>query len=558
VPVSLVRPPDNPSLGFRVQASPDALGEAEAVSGLQADPAPRDARPIAVVGVVRLVERDALRRTLGLDPRAALDDFALIRAAWRRWGTDCPRYLTGDFAFMLWDPAQRTLFGARDQLGIKPLFYDLFDNRLIASDSLESLLAHHPAPPGIDPIALAAWLHRPTRFEHCPTLRERVALLPPAHCLIVDDTNCTVRRYASLEDAPAVRFRRRDDYHAALRDHLDIAVRDALDGEGGFGTHLTGGLDSSVVTALARRHIGSDQALHAFCWLGLAGSPTEESEDQRLIRILAEREGATLTGAPLQTADVLAHVALDPLDRSLTSTLLHESPVQQQAAAAGVRVLLSGWGGDQCVTYRGFGRPTLFNRLRRRLSPQPAGAASVPDVTDRAETYLVPDLAAKMSALTPHRDQLGSAHAEQIYLLTQASVVERTVSWHWAGQRFGIDYRYPMLDIRLVRFMLGLPPELLRIGAVGRDFARQSLAPLLPREIVSYTDKSDPTRSAELFSAVRSAVATLLPQLDTADPDRAAFVDRDQLARDMRRLIDTGEGPTGLILRTLAFLRLKG
>jgi len=541
-----------------VRACRDALGEATGVAGLQPDPAPYDAPPIALAGVVRLVERDALRTILGLDPRAVSDDFALIRAAWRRWGTDCPRHLTGDFAFMLWDPAQRTLFGARDQLGIKPLFYDLFDDRLIASDTLETLLAQHPAPPGIDPIALAAWLHRPARLEHCPTLRERVALLPPAHCLIVDDSNCTVRRYASLEDAPAIRFRRRGDYHAALGDHLNIAVRDALDGEGGFGTHLTGGLDSSVVTALARRHVGSDQALHAFCWLGLAGSPTEESEDQRLIRILAEREGATLTGAPLQAADVLAHVALDPLDCSLTSTILHESPVQLQAAAADVRVLLSGWGGDQCVTYRGFGRPTLLNRLRRHLCPQPAGAGFVPDVAHKAETYLLPDLAAKIAGLTAHRDQPASAHAEQIHLLTHASIAERTTSWHWAGQRYGIDYRYPMLDIRLVRFTLGLPPELMRIGAVGRDFARHSLAPLLPREIVSYTDKSDPTRSAELFTAVRSAVATLLPQLDTADPDRAAFVDRDQLARDMRQLIDTGEGPTGLILRTLAFLRLKG
>lgn len=541
-----------------MRACRDALGEATGVTGLQPDPAPHGAPPIALAGVVRLVERDALRTLVGLDSSAALDDFALIRAAWRRWGTDCPRHLTGDFAFMLWDPAQRTLFGARDQLGIKPLFYDLFDDRLIAADTLEALLAHHPAPPGIDPIALAAWLHRPTQFELCPTLRERVALLPPAHCLIVDDTNCTVRRYASLEDAPAVRFRRRDDYQAALRAHLDIAVRDALDGTGGFGTHLTGGLDSSVVTALARRHVGSDQSLHAFCWLGLAASPTEESEDQQLIRILAEREGTTLSGVPIRTADVLAHVAHDPLDRSLTSTLLHESPVQQQAAAAGVGVLLSGWGGDQCVTYRGFGRPTLLNRLRRRLSPQPAGAASVPDIADKAETYLVPDLAAKMSALTPHRGQPASAHAEQITRLTHASIAERTASWHWAGQQYGIDYRYPMLDIRLVRFMLGLPPELMRIGAVGRDFARQSLAPLLPREIVHYTDKSDPTRSAQLFSAVQSALATLLAQLGTADPDRAAFVDRDQLARDMRRLIDTGEGPTGLILRTLAFLRLKG
>lgn len=544
--------------GFVVAARREVLGDATGAAGFGPDLEAHHAPPIPVAGVVRLLERATLSRTLGLDPRGVSDDFALIRAAWRRWGTDCPRHLAGDFAFILWDPAQRMLFGARDQLGIKSLFYSLFDHRLIASDTLESLLAQHPAAPGIDPVAVGAWLSRPPHFERCPTLRKDVALLPPGHCLVVDAANCITRRYASLEDAPAVRFRRRDEYYAALRDHLDIAVRDALAGEGGIGTHLTGGLDSSIVTVLARRHIGLAQPLHAFCWLGLAGSAEQESKDQRLIRIVAERENVSLTETLLQPSDVLAHIALDPLDRSPTSTLLHESRVQQQAATAGVRVLLSGWGGDQCVTYRGFGRPTLFNRLRRRLSRPVADAAPQASGADKAENYLVRDLAAQLAERTSYPDEPESAKAEQINLLTHASVAERTTSWHWAGQRYGIDYRYPMLDIRLVRFMLGLPPELMRTGAVGRQFARQSLTPLLPWQVVSYTDKSDPTRSADLSRAVRSALATLLPQLDTADPDRAVFIDRHELGRDIRRLIDTGEGPTGLILRTLAFLRLRG
>lgn len=539
--------------GFSVAARLDAPGAPDGLAGLDVRPLEDGDREIRIAGTVRLMAREALAETLGLDRRAPPGDLALVCAAWQRWGRDCPRHLTGDFAFLLWDPGQRMLFGARDPIGIKPLFYDHFGSRLVVSDTLEGLLARHCAPPGIDPAAASAWLSRPFHAERCPSLRQRVTLLPPAHRLVADSTGCGVTRYASLDEAPDVRFRRRGDYDEALRAELAIAVTDAIGTDERIGVHLSGGLDSSAIAVLAGRMKAQAQRPGAYCWHPTASPRAVEAEDQRLTRLLARRERLPLVAVPLQVADVLAQVAIDPVGRSVTSTLLHESAVQRVAGAGAVTALLSGWGGDQCFSYRGHGQPGPIDRLRRRLRPRPLHVARRGETRD----YLAPGLARPEAEGRSPDGEWPSARDEQIALLTDPALGERMVSWHWAGRRYGIDYRYPLLDARLIRFLLGLPPEQFRPGPRGRDLARRVLAPLLPRAIISYTDKSDATRTKANEPVIASALRRLLPRLDTADPERAAFVDRTRLADDIARLIRSGERPAGLILRTLAFLKLK-
>jgi hypothetical protein len=93
-------------------------------------------------------------------------------------------------------------------------------------------------------------------------------------------------------------------------------------------------------------------------------------------------------------------------------------------------------------------------------------------------------------------------------------------------------------------------------GSQGRALARRLLRPLLPDPVVHYADKTDMVRIASVRRAAVAAFAQLLPRLDRATPERAQFVDMPRLSHDVRRLIETGEGPIGLLLRTLAFLNL--
>ena len=73
--------------------------------------------------------------------RATISDGDLILRAYRRWGRDCPRRLLGDYAFAVWDARQRTLFCARDHIGVRPFYYALNGRRFVFASAVEAVLA---------------------------------------------------------------------------------------------------------------------------------------------------------------------------------------------------------------------------------------------------------------------------------------------------------------------------------------------------------------------------------------------------------------------------------
>lgn len=502
---------------------------------------------VQLAGVIRLVERAALADRLGV--ARDTDDAALVLAAWRRWGRDCPRHLTGDFAFVIWDAAERTLFGACDPLGIKPLFHDRHGDLMVVSDTLDGLLAVHPDPPGIDPVEVGRWVSKPFAYTGHASLRARVALLRPGHRFVAMPGRFAGDAYHDLNDAPDVRFASRAAYIEAFREQFLRAVADAFGPDDALGVHLSGGLDSSSIAAVAARMRDPGARPLAYCWQPVVADPRAQTRDQQLVRLLAAREALELTPVSMDADDACAHLALDPAVHSVTSTLMLEAPVQRLAQARGVRVFLSGWGGDECVTSQGHGPRGLIDRVRYHF----LNTTPPPPPDSGPSHYRGPDLPAPEPDVPWNGDSL---RARRISRLSGWGLAERMASWHWAGRRHGIDYRYPMLDIRLVRFALGLPPELYRPGPRGRDMARAMLAPFLPREIATFTDKSDTNRSAANKLALVEAMRRLLPRLDRADPERAAMIDVATLRADIERLIATGDGPTGLILRAVAFLKL--
>ena len=110
-----------------------------------ADEGPLHAQPfvdgdLAITADVRLDNRDELLAALGLADRS-MSDAALVLAAYRRWATDCPSRLLGDFAFALWDAHRRALFCARDHFGVKPFCYSAGTDRFVFASEIKALLA---------------------------------------------------------------------------------------------------------------------------------------------------------------------------------------------------------------------------------------------------------------------------------------------------------------------------------------------------------------------------------------------------------------------------------
>lgn len=533
-----------------------------------------------VTGDLRLVERNHLASTLGLHAGGSTDDRSLIAAAWNRWGADCPAHLTGDFSFVLWDPRSHSIFAACDPLGVKPLFYDFHAPLFVAAGSLAELLECHPDPPDGDDISIATYLSRPFARAGWTSLRRRITLLPPGHSLTVTRAGCVTRRYCRLEEAPEIRFSRASEYEEALLHHLTQAVQDAVGPDERVGVHLSGGLDSSAIAVLASQAQAQRAPLPAYCWQPPAGLAGTEAPDQALVRTVARHAHLALRPAELTADDLLASLALDPFQHSVTSTLSLEAPVHRAARGDGVTVLLSGWGGDECVSFRGYDPADVFpsrllpaHLVRRCLGlcdPGPQGVADVlrrrfdprlrgPKPVSRAAyatSYLTPAYLERWKSRTVPPGTYSTARSAQIGQLTHGHLAERMASWSWAAAQSGLEYRYPMLDIRLIRFVLGMPPEIYRPGPLGRRFARRSFSRILPESVLRYTDKTDPTRTNANLLITADVLARVLPQLGTANPDRARHFDLQRLAADIEHLISTGQGPVGLIMRSLAFLNL--
>jgi asparagine synthase (glutamine-hydrolysing) len=183
-----------------------------------------------------------LSSALGLGA-AQLEGFgttALAAHAWRRWGERAPEHLIGDWAFAVWDPSRRALFLARDHHGAGSLYYCADDERFAFATSREPLLRSGWAPLQLDELYLAQLLACWPAYHGERTPQSPIRRLPPAHRLSVRPDSLSVGRYWRLEDTAETSVGSAADHAEALRQALDLAVRERVAGAGQVGATLSG------------------------------------------------------------------------------------------------------------------------------------------------------------------------------------------------------------------------------------------------------------------------------------------------------------------------------
>lgn len=295
-------------------------------------------------------------------------DTEVILSAYAEWGVDCLDRFNGMFAFALYDAPRERLFLARDRAGEKPLFYRLSDSGLYFASELKALLANRALPRRIDQKALDCYL----LLGYVPgdlCILEGYRKLPAAHALTFDirDGSAIVWRYWDVPefDAPTSS----DD--ESLVDEFDSllheSVKRQLRADVPVGILLSGGIDSSLVTAMAAR--GSAR-VHTFS-VGFHGHGSlDETEHARLV---ARHFGTEHTELPVEAATaelipMLARQFDEPVaDSSMIPTYLVSRLVREQCTVA-----LGGDGGDEL-----FGGYSHYSRL---LWMQDRLATSVPCV----------------------------------------------------------------------------------------------------------------------------------------------------------------------------------
>jgi asparagine synthase (glutamine-hydrolysing) len=197
------------------------------------------------------IQKELKARGHGLRTRS---DSEIALHLYEEVGPQCLHRLRGEFAIVIWDGKQQTLFAARDRFGIKPLFYAWHNNTLYIASEVKALFAA-----GVP----ARWdeesVYNSFTFggHQMRTLYDGVHLVPPGHYLIATDRHFQITRYWDfnypLADDAALK-RSDADYAAEFRHELEEAVRIRLRADVPVGVYLSGGLDSCAVLGLASRH----------------------------------------------------------------------------------------------------------------------------------------------------------------------------------------------------------------------------------------------------------------------------------------------------------------
>ena len=210
---------------------------------------------------VRLDNRAELFGSLGLAPESTrgLSDTVLVLRAYRKWGVACVERLLGDFVFAIWDGAAQGLFVARDALGSRSVCYYLDARYLVAASEIAQILAHRAVHVHLNERKVAD--HLAFLFDdHEQTFYKNVYYLPPAHCLWVSAGTSRRWRYWELAPKPLLNYRRDEEYAEHFLALLRAAVRCRMRSSAPIGLSLSGGLDSTLLAALASEGLSRTEA----------------------------------------------------------------------------------------------------------------------------------------------------------------------------------------------------------------------------------------------------------------------------------------------------------
>ena len=294
-------------------------------------------------------------------------DTEVILASYREWGTACLARFNGMFAFALFDARLQKVFLARDRAGEKPLFYHQANGVLRFASELKALLADPALPRRIDPAALDCYL----AMGYVPGDRcmlQGFNKLPPAHALLFDlqTGQAKIWRYWQLPELEAVSSSPVDD--TALLDQLEALLEDAVRrqmvADVPVGVLLSGGVDSSLITAMAVR---SSSQVQTFT-IGFPGhDKLDETEYARLIsRHFGTRHTEMM--AESATADLLPRLARQ-FDEPMADSSMIPSYLVSQLVRQHCTVALGGDGGDEL--FGGYGHYSRLQWMQRTLGPIP-------------------------------------------------------------------------------------------------------------------------------------------------------------------------------------------
>ncbi|MBI4848391.1 MAG: asparagine synthase (glutamine-hydrolyzing) [Nitrospirae bacterium] len=278
-------------------------------------------------------------------PFQTKSDTEVILNAFACWGADCVKRLNGIFAFAIWDKHEKSLFLARDHLGIKPLLYYTDAHRLIFSSDLESILQHPDVSTRINLYALSDYLS--LGYILSPkTIFQNISKLPPATWMLWKGGQCSTQRYwdlASVVNDSGTRSVSEQQATDELQEGLERTVRMQLVSDVPLGAFLSGGVDSSTIVQMMSAN--STISVKTFS----IGFPQKSYSELPFARKVSNHLGTQHFDEVISPdIESLFPLLVRRYGEPFSDTSVIPTFLVSQLARRQVKVVLSGDGGDEC------------------------------------------------------------------------------------------------------------------------------------------------------------------------------------------------------------------
>ncbi|MDT8861085.1 asparagine synthase-related protein [Alkalihalobacillus sp. MEB130] len=525
--------------------------------------------------------------------RSAMPDSQLILLAYQNWGEDVPKYLIGDFAFVIWDEKNQVLFAARDFSGARTLYYYRDQNHFAFSTTIEPLFTLPYVPKRLNEEWLAEFLTLPGMIEAVDmnaTVYQAINQIPPSHSITVINNKVQVKRYCVIDFEETLMFKSNEEYEEAFKETFQKAVNCRLRANGEVGSQLSGGLDSGAVVGFAAKELKrQNKKLHTFSYIPKEGFkdwtphyylPDERPFIKQTVNHVGNIQDNYLSFEnrnSLTEIDELLEIMEMPYKFFENSFWL--KGISEIASERGIKVLLNGARGNHSISFGSWNLTmnyytTLLKKLRwiqlynqlglycnnfktgksvmvpvilKKAFPQ------INQLIERQATYnyqppslISPSLAKKTDIYERLKDygvnlagnstmseyEFRDKHFSQLFSWNKAGTIGTKLSL-----KYGVWDRDPTNDLRVIRFCLSIPKEQYVVGGLERSLIRRATKGIIPNK-VRLNQKFRGLQSADMIYRIAPHWSSFIYELKqlTEDPMLSELIDIKTVKRALKNV----------------------
>jgi asparagine synthase (glutamine-hydrolysing) len=530
---------------------------------------------LTITADARIDNREELSDLLHIPKETALTmpDSLFILEAYKKWNTDCPRKLLGDFSFAIWDERNKELFCARDQMGVKPFYYFKNNNIFVFGSELKTFLSLPEVPKLLNDERIIDYLTFGIAEEKSTFYKGIYRLPKGSQIVIPSDFNLTLRTYYALP-WPEKRKNNSEDlvgeFYQLLKKSVDCRARTA----GHVASFLSGGLDSSAIVALLKENL--------------------IDEDKRICTFSAVFEKIKQCDERYYFSDLLNHKQINPYQLNLENcdapnafdifSEYEDEPfiaphffmswnLLDKASRQNINTILDGHLGDEAISYgngvfveliRGLRFFSYFKEFYLTFLPSKKKGFSkalrylfdyyihifnhdykscVNYLGEREPIWLSVDLQNKLD-VNKSTDNNYFANELQIH---RNQLNNPLISWSFEmndkiTSQHNIEGRYPYADVPLIEFCLSLPAQIKHNDGYPRYIMRRALKGKLPNKIITRRSKTNFADSM-LYAFNKNNCGWLIDSLEEHSVLDGKYINMDELKRKINQLkIDKSVG----------------